>query len=249
MDALEETGTKDEPLLAFNADHGGTGHGGVTDPEYDIQIALGGQTLTGDTNRDIPVLVLAALRGEIPASMDGAADLFTQANLDQEELVNKDRAVETVTATADTNVSALELTLSDLQEGNVIKTLDTVIDLKGHWAEEDVLEAVDQGLFQRTSSTTFAPDQTLTRGMMVTVLYRLAGEPIVAQGSPFTDVAEGAYYADAVAWAAEESIVLGVSETLFCPNQPITRQQLAAGQATRAQAAVMLLRLTDSMGA
>lgn len=174
------------------------------------------------------------------------------------------------------------------------------VDLKGHWAEKDVLEAVDQGLFQGTSSTTFAPDKTLTRGMMVTVLYRLAGEPTVAQASPFTDVASSAYYADAVAWAAEEGIVLGVSETLFCPDQPITRQQLAAvlyrycgspaadgsltaypdsgsvaayakdamswavgsgiiqgsdgkllptGQATRAQAAVMLLRLTDSMGA
>lgn len=69
------------------------------------------------------------------------------------------------------------------------------VDLKGHWAEKDVLEAVEQGLFQGTSTTTFAPDKTLTRGMMVTVLYRLAGEPTMAQTSPFTDVADSAYYA------------------------------------------------------
>lgn len=474
MDALEETGTKDETLVIFNADHGGTaggGHGGTTDAEYDVQIALGGQTidsgkrLTGGTNHDPSVLALTALRAQVPASMDGTADLFRQASLTQEELAGKDRNVETVTATAGTNVSAMELTLSNVQVGNVIKALDVVIDLKGqsvrsletegtvvrqeeqdgklyltisydettqklvrvnlsgsacqaeveeymlgtaagkevygdlvnttgtltvagfssggsssgasssskpvvnvgqggsaalssdgktviikpdagyeiadvvvngvsqgavasvtvkngdkvevsfreiqtsgnpftdlkgHWAEEDVLKAVEKGLFRGTSSTTFDPDKTLTRGMMVTVLYRLAGEPAVVRTSPFADVADSAYYADAVAWAAEEGIVLGVSETSFAPHAPITRQQLAAvlyrycgspaasgslspypdsgsvaayaedamswavgsgiiqgsggkllptGQTTRAQAAVMLLRLTGAMEA
>ena len=140
MKALEETGTKDETLVLFTADHGGTiggSHGGTTDQEYDVQIALGGQTidsgkrLTGGTNHDPSVIALTALRGTVPDSMDGTADLFTQASLSQEQLVKKERNVETVTATAGTNVNALELKLSNVQTDRSIKTLDAVIDLNG----------------------------------------------------------------------------------------------------------------------
>jgi len=139
MDALEETGTKDETLVLFTADHGGTGtgHGGVTDAEYDVQIALGGQTidsgakLSGGTNHDIPQLVLAALRGDALPHMDGSADLFEAASLTQEELVEKDRAVETLTSTSGTNVNAVEFTLSDRQDGYTVNTLDLVLNLNG----------------------------------------------------------------------------------------------------------------------
>ena len=140
MDALEETGTKDETLVLFTADHGGTAggsHGGTTNQEYDVQIALGGQTidsgatLSGGTNHDIPQLVLAALRGDALPHMDGSADLFEAASLTQEELVEKDRAVETLTSTSGTNVNAVEFTLSDRQDGYTVNTLDLVLNLNG----------------------------------------------------------------------------------------------------------------------
>ena len=64
--------------------------------------------------------------------------------------------------------------------------------------------------------------------MIVTILYRLENEPAVSGGSAFTDVENGAWYADAVAWAAANDIVNGTSATTFAPNSPITREQMAA---------------------
>ena len=77
------------------------------------------------------------------------------------------------------------------------------------------------------SDTTFNPTGTTTRGMIVTMLYRLEDEPL-AGASEFTDVASGSYYADAVAWAAANGVVKGVTDTTFVPNAAITREQLAA---------------------
>ena len=74
----------------------------------------------------------------------------------------------------------------------------------------------------------FSPNTATTRGMVVTVLYRLYGEPAVRGGSDFTDVAPGAYYADAVAWASNAGIVNGTSGTTFSPNDLVTREQFAA---------------------
>lgn len=100
-------------------------------------------------------------------------------------------------------------------------------DLDGHWGKDVILEAVNGGLFRGTSATTFSPNAAVTRGMLVTVLHRMEGTP--AGGSqPFADVAAGAYYADAVAWAADKGIVAGMSATTFAPSASITREQMAA---------------------
>ena len=78
------------------------------------------------------------------------------------------------------------------------------------------------------STNTFAPNASMTRGMLATVLYRLAGQPETTAQTTFADVTAGAYYADAVAWAAEQSVIAGTSDTAFSPEQAITREQLAA---------------------
>ena len=78
------------------------------------------------------------------------------------------------------------------------------------------------------SATEFAPNTTLTRGMVVTILYRLEGEPEVTAQNQFTDVAEDQYYFKATVWAAENGIVKGMGEGIFAPNAQITREQLAA---------------------
>ena len=77
------------------------------------------------------------------------------------------------------------------------------------------------------SATEFAPQGTMTRAMIVTVLYREAGSPAVAEASSFSDVPAGEWYSDAVAWAAHNSIVGGVGDNKFDPNGNITREQMA----------------------
>jgi uncharacterized repeat protein (TIGR02543 family) len=83
------------------------------------------------------------------------------------------------------------------------------------------------GIFAGTADTTFSPEQAMTRGMIVTVLWRMAGKPSASGASAFQDVASGAYYAQAVAWAAENGIVLGYGNGNYGPDDSITREQMA----------------------
>ena len=99
-------------------------------------------------------------------------------------------------------------------------------DLNGHWSAEFSAKAVELGLFTGVTETEFAPNNSMTRAMLVQVLYRMQGSP-EAGGSTFTDVADSAWYAKAVAWASENGIVNG-SNGRFDPNGLLTREQLAA---------------------
>ncbi len=96
------------------------------------------------------------------------------------------------------------------------------------WFYGDVEYAVENGLFNGTTTTTFAPNGIITRAMMVTVLYRAEGEPEVTGETTFEDVDENAYYAKAVVWGQQNGIIKGYSETEFAPNDNITREQIAA---------------------
>ena len=102
-------------------------------------------------------------------------------------------------------------------------------DISGHWAKEHILFTVSRGLFSGTSETTFSPNTTLTRGMFVTALGRLAGiDPADYQNGKFTDVKADAYYAPYVNWAASKGIVGGTTSSTFAPDSSITREQMAA---------------------
>ena len=94
------------------------------------------------------------------------------------------------------------------------------------WYYQSVQYAYDNGLFSGVSHDSFAPSDSMDRSMLVTVLHSLDGKPAAGKGG-FTDVADGAWYANAVAWAAEHGIVSGVSDSAFAPNGAITREQLA----------------------
>ncbi len=96
------------------------------------------------------------------------------------------------------------------------------------WFYDSVRYAVEHGLFQGTTQELFFPYAPMTRGMLVTVLYRLAGSPEAAKNGSFTDVAADKYYANAVSWAAETGVVSGVREGFFAPEAQVTREQLAA---------------------
>ena len=94
------------------------------------------------------------------------------------------------------------------------------------WYHEGVDYVVENGLMQGVTSTLFDPSGNTTRGMLVTILYRLAGEPAVSGSMSFTDVPASAYYRDAVLWAVENGITMGFSQTTFGPSELISREQL-----------------------
>lgn len=96
----------------------------------------------------------------------------------------------------------------------------------GAWYWEAVAYAYHNGLMNGTGPRTFSPEATTTRGMIVTILYRLEGSP-AASLSRFRDVPEGQYYSNAVAWAAANGVVEGYSDGRFGPDDPITREQMA----------------------
>lgn len=96
------------------------------------------------------------------------------------------------------------------------------------WFYSDVMFVYENGLFSGTDSRSFSPNASMTRAMLVTVLYRLEGEPAGTGSSSFSDVCSGSYYEKAVAWAAANGIVTGTGSTSFSPDAKVTREQLAA---------------------
>lgn len=96
------------------------------------------------------------------------------------------------------------------------------------WYYDDAAFAVVNELFRGISNTEFAPDITMTRAMFVTVMHRFSGHPAHSGLSSFEDVPADTWYADAVAWAAENDIVKGIGENLFAPEVEVTREQAAA---------------------
>ena len=96
------------------------------------------------------------------------------------------------------------------------------------WYYDSVYYVYAYGLMNGTAEATFNPDGATTRGMLVTILYRMEGSPQGGGWSPFTDVDSELYYAQPIAWAAWNGIVKGITETTFSPDAPVTRQQMAA---------------------
>ena len=96
------------------------------------------------------------------------------------------------------------------------------------WFYGDVMFVCENGLMLGTSKTLFSPHGTATRGMMATILWRMEGSPAPKGKNSFTDVEAGKWYADAITWAAENGIFAGYGKDKFGPDDPITREQIAA---------------------
>lgn len=97
---------------------------------------------------------------------------------------------------------------------------------EGEWYYDNVVYVYHNNLMNGVSDTEFAPAGTMTRAMLVTVLYRYEGQPQVSGGVPFDDLEEGSWYSDAVNWAYQNGIVNGTSATTFSPEAQITREQI-----------------------
>ena len=96
------------------------------------------------------------------------------------------------------------------------------------WYYDSVYYVYAHGLMNGTAATLFSPGNPTTRGMLVTILYRMEGSSQGAGWGPFTDVTPGAYYAQPIAWAAWNGIVNGITSTTFAPDRNVTREQMAA---------------------
>ena len=115
------------------------------------------------------------------------------------------------------------------------------------WFYNSVKYAHGSGLFSGTSVTTFSPNATMTRAMMVTVLHCMAGAPVAAKAA-FADVPDGAWYGDAVNWAVANHIVSGIGNDLFAPDAAVTREQMAVMLYNYAKAMHIQLPATRATG-
>ena len=197
----------------WNYTGGGGGGGGSVTTKY---------TLTFDTNGGSAIAKVTKEKGttvdlgQYVPTREG----YTFAGWYSDEALTQ--KVTSVKLTANTTVYA------KWTENAVTPTLPFTDVKSGDWFYEAVQYVYDKGMMTGVSADRFAPASTTTRGMIVTILYRLENEPAVSGDLPFTDVERGAWYADAVAWAAANDIVNGTSATTFAPNSPITREQMAA---------------------
>jgi hypothetical protein len=189
---------------------------GTGDVVYDVAFTSGNQTVS-NVRGDISVTV--PYDGPLPVAVYYLNDAGELEKLDS----SYDPVSKTVTFTT-THNSLYVLTQDDAW---VNPFTDVAA---GAWYYDDVQYVVENGIFNGTGATTFSPNNPMTRGMVVTVLYRLQGAvPAIAYGNPFGDVAEGQFYTDAVLWAAANGIVNGVGDgSTFAPNASISRQDLAA---------------------
>ena len=112
------------------------------------------------------------------------------------------------------------------QTANRIHTISYNDVTAGDWFTPDVIYVTLTGLMNGTGDG-FSPNNSINRAQLVTVLYRMAGEPEVTGENPFTDVPDGQWYTDAVLWAAENGITEGTSETTFAPNSALSREDMA----------------------
>ena len=153
-----------------------------------------------------------AVEGAAYASLTFRSQDVCSAHVTLRELERNDQAVDQETT----------LTLKFQCPSEDFTDLDT-----SRWYHEYTDYVISHGLMVGMGNGRFAPEATLTRGMLVTTLYRLAGEPTVAEPATFTDVSQDQYYASAIAWAEDVDIAKGVGETCFAPNQTVTREQAA----------------------
>ncbi len=151
----------------------------------------------------------------------------------------------------DANSESLILSTGHLSLYGVgyIAPAEKYADIASHWAKESIDYVVGRGLFSGTADTKFSPDMAMGRGMLVTVLGRLAGADVSAcKTSSFSDVAEGKYYQPYVEWAYKKGIVSGIGNGKFAPERAVTREEIALVLRNYAKATGNTLPVTREAG-
>ena len=201
----------------------------------------GGSSSGGSTTTTRTITIQSSFGGKVTASASQAAQgkVITLTALPNSGYVLKSLTVTTASGTSVpvANQSSGKYTFTMPAAAVTVKAVfaaqETDPDFpfadvaKGSWYYEGVRYAYENGLMSGTGEGTFSPDLPTSRGMLVTILDRLAGSPAAGSAS-FTDVAKGQWYADGVAWASANGVVSGYPDGSFRPNDTITREQMAA---------------------
>ena len=191
----------------------------------------GGSSSGGTSSSNRPQVSATGDGGSVSASSNGTVTITPDEGYQIASITVNGEAVE---IPADGKLTGLDkddkvvVTFEKITEEQPTQDKEPFTDVAdGAWYAEAVQYVYENGMMNGVSATSFGPDETTTRGMIVTMLHRLEGEPD-ASSTGFTDVSSSMYYADAVAWAQENGVVNGTSATTFSPDQAITREQLAA---------------------
>lgn len=233
---VKVVGSDNSETIYTQVDQGGSSGGSSSGGS-----SSGGSSSGGSTTTTRTITIQSSFGGKVTASASQAAQgkVITLTALPNSGYVLKSLTVTTASGTSVpvANQSSGKYTFTMPAAAVTVKAVfaaqETDPDFpfadvaKGSWYYEGVRYAYENGLMSGTGEGTFSPDLPTGRGMLVTILYRLAGSPAAGSAS-FTDVAKGQWYADGVAWASANGVVSGYPDGSFRPNDTITREQMAA---------------------
>ena len=206
------------------------------DLHKDVAVSLMGASVNAAQQRALGSQAATATLASASVTVDGAAASYPAGSVRASIPV---RAADDLTAWSlaeDGTISAVGGTLDAQQQTYTFDVVSGVTAIArfpftdvpaGSWYYGAAAYAYNNGLFAGTTATTFAPDMTMTRAMLVSVLWRLAGEPAPKGTNTFDDVPDGTWYTDAVTWAAENGVVAGIGNGRFDPSSSVTREQTA----------------------
>lgn len=226
---VSEPEEPDQPGEGGNSGSGGSGGSGGSSPVVRYEVNLPSDTEQGSVTADAQRVSAGSIVTVTAEPKDGyELESLTVTDGEGNAVELTDLGGGTFTFRMPSSSVTVSAVFTEIQEPSEEPQELPFGDVaEGVWYEEAVRYVRENGLMEGTSADTFEPAAGLTRAMMAQLLYNRAGRPAVSEGSGFDDVNGDQWYADAVAWAAAEGIVNGVTESLFAPDQPITREQLA----------------------
>ena len=193
-------------------------------PVFDISITSGGKNISSFDGKNITVSLPYTLKADEKASDVKVWYLNDKGQLEEMKCTYDEK---TGLATFTTNHLSKFMVGVETAIVKPVVTFNFTDVSAADWFYDAVKFAMENGLFKGTSESTFSPNEAMTRGMLVSVLHRMAGEP-AGYKSSFTDVNENDWFAGPVAWAAANNVVSGYGQGLFGPNDKVTREQIAA---------------------
>ena len=202
---------------------GGGGGGGVATYTVTVGNAEHGKVTASPTRAGSGSTVILTVKPDQGYALDTLT--ATDAKGNEVKLTDKGNGTYTFTMPA----SKVKIAASFKESAEQVTNPFTDV-FEGDYYYDAVLWAVEQGVTNGTSATTFSPNVTVTRAQMVTFLWRAHGAPAAAGSNPFADVSRDAYYYDAVLWAAANGVTNGTSAAAFSPDAPVTRAQAVTFQ-------------------
>lgn len=206
------------------------------DLHKDVAVSLTGASLNAAQQRALGTQAATATLANASVIVDGAAESYPAGSVRASIPVRAADALTAWSLAEDGAISAVGGAWDAQQQTYTFDVVSGVTAIArfpftdvpaGSWYYGAAAYAYNNGLFDGTSPTTFAPSAVMSRAMLVTVLWRLAGAPAPKGVNTFSDVPGGTWYTDAVTWAAENGVVSGIGGGRFAPNSDVTREQTA----------------------